>query len=153
MPSILIVLCVLCETPSASVLSKSAVQNPCCMPCCLFFSLSPPLLLDSLSPLWGLRLSAVRGVMHTDENSHLLLTLLGRDRGERMTEKEMRSINKNSCPTVFGAFHRPRSASPFYSRGEARRPRRRAVQESLGTDLWEWQGIWTPGLALCLCKL
>lgn len=131
------------------VLSKISVVCPVAF----FFPLSPPLLLDSLSPLWGLRLSAVRGVMHTDENSHLLLTLLGRDRGERMTEKEMRSINKNSCPTVFGAFHRPRSASPFYSRGEARRPRRRAVQESLGTDLWEWQGIWTPGLALCLCKL
>lgn len=105
------------------VLSKIRVVCPIA-----FFFPFPPILLDSLSPLWGLRLSAVRGVMHMDENSHLLLTLLGRDRGEIMTGKEMRSINKNSCPTVFGSFHRPPFCFSFYSRGEARQPRRRAVQ-------------------------
>lgn len=131
MPSLLIVLCVLCETPSASVLSKSAVQNPCCMPCCLF-SLSPPILLDSLSPLWGLRLSAVRGGTHMDENSHLLLTLLEGDRGEIMTGKEMRSINKNSCRTVFGSFHRPRSASPFIHVGKRDSP-----AEGRCSRIWE----------------
>lgn len=68
------------------VLSKIRVVCPIA-----FFFPFPPILLDSLSPLWGLRLSAVRGVMHMDENSHLLLTLLGRDRGEIMTGKEMRT--------------------------------------------------------------
>lgn len=53
MPSILIVLCVLCETPSASVLSKSAVQNPCCMPCCLFFSPFPPSFVGQFKPSVG----------------------------------------------------------------------------------------------------
>lgn len=122
MPSLLIVLCVLCETPSASVLSKSAVQNPCCVPCCLFFPPFLPILLYSLSPLWGLRLSAVCGVMHMDENSHLFLSLLGGDRGEIMTEKEMRGINKSSCPTVFVSFHRPRSSSPFIHVGKPDSP-------------------------------
>lgn len=121
MPSLLIVLCVLCETPSASVLSKSAVQNPCCMPYCLFFPFSPHFV-GQFKPSVGSQAPAVCGVTHMDENSHLLLTLLGRDRGEIMTGKEMRSINKNSCPTVFGSFHRPRSASPFIHVGKRDSP-------------------------------
>lgn len=90
MPSLLIVLCVLCETPSASVLSKSAVQNPCCMPYCLFFPFSPHFV-GQFKPSVGSQAPAVCGVTHMDENSHLLLTLLGRDRGEIMTGKEMRT--------------------------------------------------------------
>lgn len=123
------------ECPHSSLCCVCALWNIICFcpfqKCCpkavlyvllSFFSPFPPILLYSLSPLWGLRLSAVCGVMHTDRNSHLLLSLLGGARGEIMTEKAIKSINKNSCPTDFVSFHRPRSASPFIHVGKRGSP-------------------------------
>lgn len=117
-------LCCVCFVKHHLLLSFPKVLSKSCVVCPVaFFSCFPPILLYSSSPLWGLRLSAVRGVMHTDEtHPHLLLSLLGGARGEIMTEKELKSTSKNSCPTDFVSFLRPPSASPFIPVGKRASP-------------------------------
>lgn len=122
-------LCCVCFVEHHLLLSFPKVLSKSCVVCpvAFFFPLSP-ILLYSLSPLWGLSLS----VTHRDKNSHLLLSLLGGDRGEIMPEKEMRGTTNNSCPTVFVSFHRPRSASPFIDVGKRDSP-----TEGQCSGVWE----------------
>lgn len=153
MPSLLIVLCVLCETPSASVLSKSAVQKLCCVLCYLFFLFSPHFVVQFKPSVGvsGSRLSVGRCTQMRlppcpPEPSG------GSQRGNndrKRTEKHQQELlSYRFCVVSWAPF-----CLSFYSRGEASQPCRGAVQESLGAGPWEWQGMLTPGLALCLCRL
>lgn len=170
MHSLFIVLCVsvkwmLCKIPFASILSKSVIQNRCCMPCYFFFF--------SFSPLRCIMLNALLVSQAVDWpwcNAHRLEVPSSPERdtfwkeieGEIIIEKETRSINKNSVvwqwyPFLPCRFYRPCSASPFISVGKGRTV---VFENWVGcapqADTWEHLGNIDPWITtdkLCLYKL
>lgn len=155
----------LCKIPFASILSKSVIQNQCCMPCYFFFFLLPITLYNvkcsiGLSGCWLAMVQCTQSRIPIFSWKRPLLK--GDGRGNNYRKRNKKHYQELShvlqwYPFLPCRFYRPCSAPPFISVGKGRTV---VFENWVGcapqADTWEHLGNIDPWITtdkLCLYKL